>query len=259
MSLREPAEQLCFVGYLVVGRLLRSARYSSVRIVHLNGEREVRKRRRFYAPLLIATSGPLASMLDTGVRVLAQREWERREKELYARVHGASIRLDADGTLVLPFLAGETLATLLENPALDHSERTRAIELAVVALSDFHARGFTHADAMAENAMVDLEAGVARWLDFETMHDPGRPMVWRRADDVRALLATCLIRTAPEKRHETIRLILDVYADPEVARLLAAYFDSTVRRGLAFHLGQAAMSFRQFRETARLLGEYLGD
>ena len=57
--------------------------------------------------------------------------------------------------------------------------------------------GFTHGDAMAENVMVDLEAGVAHWFDFETIHDSRRPMAWRRADDVRALLVTCLVRTVP--------------------------------------------------------------
>ena len=123
------------------------------------------------------------------------------------------IRIDADGTLVLPRLAGETLATLLEDPALDESVQRRAIELAVVALAELHRLGFTHGDAMAENVMVDLDAGVAHWFDFETVHDAGRPMAWRRADDVRALLATCLVRTAPERLAETLRLILDVYAD----------------------------------------------
>ena len=53
------------------------------------------------------------------------------------------------------------------------------------------------ADAMAENVLVDLDAGVARWFDFETVHEASRPQIWRRADDVRALLATCLLRTAP--------------------------------------------------------------
>ena len=64
--------------------------------------------------------------------------------------------------------AGETLATLLEDPELEESVRKRAIELAVVALAEFHHLGFTHGDAMAENVMVDLEAGVAHWFDFET-------------------------------------------------------------------------------------------
>ncbi len=128
----------------------------------------MRKHRLFYAPLLVWLGDPLVRILDAGVRVLPQRAWEERERSIYRSVYDVSIRIDVDGTLVLPCLAGETLATLLEDPALEEPVRKRAIESAVVALAEFHRLGFTHGDAMAENVMVDLNAGVARWFDFET-------------------------------------------------------------------------------------------
>ena len=78
-------------------------------------------------------------------------------------------------------------------------------------------------------------------------------MAWRRADDVRALLGTCLIRTVPEKSAETLQLILDAYADKDVTRMLATNFTSVWRRSLSFHLAQAALSFQRFREIGRLL------
>ncbi len=56
--------------------------------------------------------------------------------------------------------------------------------------------------------LVDLEAGVAHWFDFETIHESSRTLAWRRADDVRALLATCLVRTVPERLAGTLQLIL---------------------------------------------------
>jgi hypothetical protein len=71
---------------------------------------------------------------------------------------------------------GKTLGTLPEDPKLEESVRKRAIERAVVAVAEFHRLGFTHGDAMAENVTVDLDAGVARWFDFETIHDSSRPM-----------------------------------------------------------------------------------
>jgi hypothetical protein len=124
---------------------------------------------------------------------------------------------------------------------------------------------------MAENVLVDLEAGVAHWFDFETVHDSSRPMAWRRADDVRALLVTCLARTVSETRAETLEFILDVYADlsrrscnaakadEDVTRVLATSFTSVWRRALIFHLAQAGLSFQCFREIARLLRERLGE
>jgi hypothetical protein len=251
---RELVERSYFILCLALGRLLRAARYSKARIVQQDGEPRVRKHRVFYAPLLVWLGNPLMWVLNTGVRILPQRDWEEREREVYQRLHGASIRIDAGGTLVLPCLAGKTLAALLEEPA-----RKRAIELAVLALAGLHRLGFTHGDAMAENVLIDLEAGVAHWLDFETVHDARRPIAWRRADDVRALLATCLLRTGPEKLAETLQLILDVYADEGVIRPLALSFASVWRRPLPLHLGQAGLSFQSFREIARLLRERLGE
>jgi len=237
-----------------MGRLLRSAKYSTVRIAHRDGVRLVRKRRRLYAPALVWIGAPLLRMLDTGVLVLPQRDWERRERRVYGMVYGASVRIDPDGTVVMPCLAGESLAALLEEGSkLDESVRTTAIDLAVVALAEFHRSGFTHGDAMAENVIVDLEAGIAHWVDFETVHDSTRPIAWRRADDVRSLLVTCVIRTIPEKHAETLARILCVYADDAVTRVLAASFASVWRRSLAFHLAQAPLALQSFRDIGRLL------
>jgi hypothetical protein len=272
-GLAEPSltERAWFHVCLSMGRLLRSARYSRTRIVCDDGALRVRKYRLFYAPFLVRLAGPLVSIMNTGVRVLPRRDWVVREGRVYRTLYAASIRIEADGTLVLPCLPGQTLASLLEDPELEWSARMSAIEAAVVALAGFHRLGFTHGDAMAENVLVELDGAVAHWIDFETLHDSSRPIAWRRADDVRALLATCLLRTAPEKsraprgdpppgvkRAETLRLILDGYADEEVTRTLATSFTSVWRRPLAFHLGQAGLSFRDYREVGSLLSERLG-
>jgi len=218
--------------------------------VHQEGQRLVRKHRRFYAPLLIWMSGPLLRILDTGVRVLPQRPWVERERQIYWSLGRASIRIENDGTLVLPWLAEETLAAVLEDPARTEPVRKTAIQRAVVALAEFHHLGLTHGDAMAENVLIDLEAGAAHWFDFETVHDSSRPMAWRRADDVRALLVTCVIRTVPEHYAEIVNLVLDEYADDEVTRVLATNFTSIWRRALTFHLAQAGLSFQSFRQMA---------
>ena len=243
-----------------LGWLLRSARYSSARSVYRSGERQVRKSRSFHAPLLIWSGNALLRVLDTGVRVLPEREWHQRESQIYRNVYDTSVRVDVDGTLILPCLAGETLAALLEDPTLQEPVRKKAIECAAVALAEFHQRGFTHGDAMAENVLVDLAPRpyVARWFDFETIHDSNRPVAWRRADDVRALLVTCLLRTQPERLAETLQLIVDVYGDEEVTHLLEMSFNSILRRPLTFHLAQAGLSIQCFREIGRLLRAHAG-
>jgi hypothetical protein len=78
-------------------------------------------------------------------------------------------------------------------------------------------------------------------------------------DDVRALLVTCLVRTGPEQLTETLQLILAVYADEGVTRVLTPSFTSVWRRPLSFHLAQAGLSWRCYREIARLLRERVGE
>ncbi len=246
---RELAERAYFVLCRALGRLLRSGRYAKAWIVQQDGELQVRKYRLFYAPLLVWLGGPLVRILDTGVRVLPQRDWEERERRLYRRLRGTSIRIDADGVLVLPCLAGKTLGALLDDPQLEESDRKRAIERAVAALAEFHHLGFTHGDAMAENVMVDLESGVAHWFDFETIHDSTRPMAWRRADDVRALLVTW---PGPNRPREARR-------DPPAHPGCLCGRRSNPRSGHELHLGIAAPAHLPSRPGRVVLSVFPGD
>jgi hypothetical protein len=251
--MRELAARAWFALSHAAGQGLRSARYASVRVVGQGDDMVVRKRRAAYAPLLIAVGDPLVRrVLDTGVRVLPQPAWESREALLHARLRGTRVRI-ADGTLVLPYLPGRTLAALLEDRVLGASVRDTAVALAAGALAAFHRHGFTHGDAMAENVMVDLEAGVAHWFDFETVHEPRRSVDWCRADDLRALLTTCLVRTARAERAALVALALDAYADESIVGLMVTRFASMPQRPLALHLGQAPLAYRDYREIARLL------
>jgi serine/threonine protein kinase len=250
---RELAERAYFGVSFRLGRLLRASRYSRTRIVVEGGKPQVRKRRAPHASLLIWMSVPLVGLLNPGVRVLPTREWVERERTLYRTLYGAPVREEGDGTLVLPFLSGRTLASLVEDRDVSEPVRMCAIELAVTALAQLHSRGITHGDAMAENVMVDVEADMARWFDFETVHEDQRSLTWRCADDLRALLTTSLLRTAPDDLDRMMGVILERYADAEVTRHLAANLASVWRRPLSFHLGQAGLSFRNYRALQQAL------
>jgi hypothetical protein len=95
--LRVIASRAYFALCLAAGRMLRPARYSTVRIINRDDERLVRKHRRFYAPLLIRMSDLLVRILNSGVRVLPQRDWEQRERRIYQRLYGASIQVMSTG------------------------------------------------------------------------------------------------------------------------------------------------------------------
>lgn len=249
-------ERAYFLCCRLLGRLLRHATYSTVDISTRDGVQQVRKRRSIHAPVLVLLGEPLVRLLDAGVRILPRRTWIAREKLIYSRLYSTSIQVEDHGVLVLPHLSGRTLATLLEDASLPARDRTRAVALAVAALGRFHNAGLTHGDAMAENVMVDLATGTACWFDFETVHDPRRSIPWSRADDVRALIATCVLRAAADEITPLLRVIADVYADEEVIRLAAGAFARTFRRPLTFHLGQAGLSLRDYREIHRVLSAH---
>ena len=254
-SVRELVERAYFALCQATAWLLRSARYTRVRFDRRDREPLVWKERSFYAPLLVWLSGPVVRLLDGGVRVLPARDWQERERRVYRALDRPPVRFDGGRGLVLPRLPGETLAGVLENQGLDDSDRAQAIRLATLALAELHRLGFTHADAMAENVTVDLEAGSAHWFDFETVHDSSHSLAWQRADDLRALMFSCAARTSPGRRLATVRLTLDTYSDSAIERELATSVTSAFRRALAFHLSQAAVSFEADRQMARLLGE----
>ncbi|HEX6693475.1 MAG TPA: hypothetical protein VF035_02110 [Longimicrobiales bacterium] len=247
------AERAWFGICLLAGTLLRSARYARTEVVSCDGERVVHKQRRFYAPVLIGLGNPLGRLLGTGVRVLPQRQWAKRERELMDALYGARVHWENNQSMTLPFLRGITLAALLESADTAESERRRGILMATAALAHLHGSGYTHADAMAENVMIDLDGGAARWFDFETVHDPSRPVDWRRADDLRALIATCMLRTKATDRGSVLRDILDAYPYSGPVEYVMNAFATALQRSLPLHLGQAPLPLDTFREIHSLL------
>jgi hypothetical protein len=107
---------------------------------------------------------------------------------------------------------------------------------------------------MVSNVMIDIESNRARWFDFENVHDERRSISWRRADDVRALLASCLAVTDASRHAELAQCILDVYGDLNVIQLVRGLLGSTIQRSLPFHLGQAPLSYRAYSAIGRTLG-----
>ena len=251
--MRDFPERCYFRVCLFMGGLLRAARYSKTAIDEHRGMPIVRKRRAFYAPLLIRASVPVVKALDAGVRVLRQREWEERERQLHARLGRGAIATTDDGGLLLPRLPGVTLGALLEDARVDSASRLLAIQRAASSLAEFHRHGFTHADAMADNVLVTPGSHAAYWFDFETVHEPTRTPAWRRADDLRALLTTTLVQVRHEMRAETLNVLLDAYGDDETSRVMAASVTPVWRRSLTFHLAQAPLTFASFKEIGRLL------
>jgi hypothetical protein len=114
--------------------------------------------------------GALSAILTTGMRVLSLREWEARERRIYGDLRYLSLPVTGNGCSSFHCSLGRR-SRRGWRPRAQQTDGIRAIELAVVGLAGLHRFGYTHGDAMAENVMIDLPAGVAHWFDFETVQD----------------------------------------------------------------------------------------
>jgi hypothetical protein len=242
-----------FACSFLIGTALRSGRYASAEVIERNGTVVVRKERLRRAPILVWLVGVLYKLLDSGVRVLPQHEWEARERERYLSLYNLRVERNGDRVLILPRLPGVPLAQLLSERGVDSHSRSRALALATAALGAMHRTGTTHADAMASNVMIDLDSNSAQWFDFENVHEDGRSPLWCRADDVRALLSSCLALTDASLHAEVTQVIVDSYGDDEIVRLAGRVFDSVLHRPLPFHLGQAPLAYRTYLGIGRAL------
>lgn len=211
----------------LIGQLVVALPLNRVARVERDGRAFYRKRRRWYAPLLIAASACGTS--PPRFMVLRADEWRAQEAALHRLLYGALVRFCPTGELELPACPGVTLAALLASARHTRGERRRALAAAIAALHSLHrlhvgGRPFSHGDATVENVTYDPATGRAHWFDFETAHDPRRPHAWRCADDLRALLFSAAAHLDATTLAETLAAH---YPDgPALAEL----------RGLASHL-----------------------
>ena len=227
-----------------------------MRIVQQDSQRLVRKHRRFYAPLLIWMSGLLVRVLDAGVRVLA------------------AAGLGATGALDLPapprcFDSGGCRPDA--RPAAACWTHAGDVAGGSGSSRSRSERGPWHTRPSPSPTFIAADSPTAtRWprtccVDLRSRR---RPLVRLRNDsrgEPAAGLATCRrsagtarhlpAQNRPGNRGGTLELILDVYADEDVTRVLATSFTSVWQRSLTLHLLQAPLSFECFCELGRLLCE----
>lgn len=234
------------------GGVLRNARYASVDTIAPDAT-HVRKKRALFAPVLIRMGRWLLRVLNSGIEVLEQDEWHAREQFMYRELYNAEAIVESSGAILLPKLRGVTLASLLERHDLPLQEKIRAVGISAVSLEEFHARGFSHGDAMATNGLVVPSANRTYWIDFETAHESRLSLNERHADDLRAFISTVALRFAPANLPAVLETIDQSYENGEVKGLTAAYFSTVWHRALIFHLGQAPLSRETFLELGGLM------
>jgi hypothetical protein len=239
----------------IIGRSLAKVRLNRVRLKMENGLELCFKRRRWYARPLIWGGNLYLRWLDSSVRVLPDAAWQMRECNVYTQLYGIDVRLGAHGELIAPAGKGICLDRLLKRNHDAVSQQ--ALAAAARALKRLHsiqlASGnssripLSHGDATIFNVLYDIPTDTAHWFDFETEHDPARSWLWRRADDLRALLTSACSVVEEDAIARTAAALLEAYGDAQISSGVARHLAAGALRPSAYYLAQAWLTPRRNR------------
>ncbi len=227
-----------------LARLSRRIHFSRV----VMAEDKVLKKRYPGTDAVVHLANATLRLARVPVRFLGEREWHRREVSV-AALTGSPLAtcVDGRGWVAMRRAKGEVLARILPR----EGERERAVVLAILGLGLLHEAGVTHGDATASNVAVDLRGESAIFFDFEQRHT-GISFEAARADDLRALLFTCLLACADDRRRALAAAALQIVR-PE---LRAALHASVAAKELAtnpLHLAQIDGDRQAHRHIASIL------
>jgi hypothetical protein len=243
-----------------LARLIGVLPLNRVTVHNVAGRSVYHKRRRWYAPALIAA----ARLAPGRFVVLSGATWHAWERAVYWQAYGEEIDIKSDGSLAVPAQPGVVLATLLAS-GCDEPAALEACEAALRALARLHSqvitlpdgstRPFSHGDATVANVTYDAAQGRAWWFDFETMSAPHRSVPWRQADDLRALLFSSASLLGPTRSVLFARQAVRMYEATAVLRELQAIAAAVRHRPEPLHLAQTHCSPHLARVLADALCE----
>ncbi|HEY0073373.1 MAG TPA: hypothetical protein VGB77_04665 [Abditibacteriaceae bacterium] len=222
MRLQSGHAPLLFEGAALLGRAMYLMKLGRVRRMRWRGQIVWRKRRHFYAPLIVRVGNALSRWLNCGVYGLSQEEWLVWEMTLAPLCGDGQTRRCGRHLLSRP-MPGASLRELLPQKKIDEALRAALIELQRLHKMQvtFPCGTFalwSHGDAHAGNVFYDDGSKRAQWFDFESVHDLRRPSAQRHADDLQTLLFSAAVYLPERNWAQMIGLAREVYVDSEVWR-----------------------------------------
>lgn len=259
MSIPDPRALLANLASQLIGALALNA----LRIDLARGT--VAKRRRWFAPAVIAFGGAYTRLMRLPIRVLPERAWIARERRLYRALYGEQVEAARGGWLIVRH-HGTALSALLVQRERSAEARRAWLCAAMRELRRVHGirvpvRGheepFSHGDAGARNIAFCPRTGRPHWFDFEIAHDHRLDPRARQADDIRALLFSALSLLPPGECDEAARAALAAYDDAGVRAALASRIAAGSLRTDTYHLAQLRISLRRHNELCALVARAL--
>ncbi len=212
---------LLFEGATLLGKSLYLLKLGRTRRVRWRGQIVWRKRRHFYAPLIVSVGNALSRFFHCGVYGLSHGAWLYWEETLSPLCGDGQTRRQGQNLLSLP-MPGVPLREVL------HDENALAFCAALRELQRLHNTKmrfpvgkvdfWSHGDAHAGNVFFDAATDRAQWFDFESIHDLRRSPANRHAADLQTFLFSTAVYLAENQWPQIVRLAREIYADELIWR-----------------------------------------
>ena len=240
-----------------------------VSFVEMEKTERVLKHRVWWSRALIVIGNWVFYFRRPSIRVLPTREWLDWEQaiKLSNRSNKPLVTCQRQDRnlreLITEKICGETLADLLRCNETDETRKLRLIGFATQSLLRLHQRRvasdsttnskqnpaterseilLSHADATAQNVMIDLETEIAEWFDFDLQHDLREPAAIRHGDDLRALLFSIIYCCRWNDLQKVVNNVHRNYPTTEVWQALKEQISSRRFRRDIFHQAQIRRS-----------------
>jgi hypothetical protein len=244
------------------GRGLDHVRLNRIRTVDVDGVAYVAKRRRWYAPLLIAVGNAYLRQIGAKTRILTNHTWHIWETEIY-RLQEKGTCPPANGWLLIPLRGDTVLRDYLASHEKSTLDKLQAIRLASQSLARLHQlrlrwpdgreRLFSHGDATVRNVVLSEPPLTANWIDFDMGHQAALPDEWRHADDLRALLFSAASWFPRDRYQHLSEHGLTGYGIPSVIDKLAEIVMASGKHPSSFQLAQSGLNYDQNRQFNAVL------
>ena len=219
------------------------------------------KRRYRRARILIPLGNLYLRLQGAMSEVLPSHQWIEWESAI-AGLSGNRIRAcDNRAALELPIIEGVSLEEVLRSD-VSLQIKLQAISWAAESLRNLHRRRITacgvsdwslsHGDATCRNVIVDHDANVATWIDFDTRHRVHLIAVTRQADDLRTLVCSCARWLDQANYPVLIKAACVGYRDADVIKEMQRLFRDW-RCPNVFQLAQAPLNVDEFLHLRKLV------
>ena len=212
-----------------------------------DGRSLVRKRRSWFAGLLIFPGNVVFWFRRVPLRVLYNGQWLRWERTLKLALRNESI--PAGTELLCETIPGQPLSQQLCDGEVESADRLAWLKIATVALKNLHKETvlqpdferpivLSHGDAAVSNVLYCDQTEQAEWFDFDLRHDFRMDADQRHADDLRSLIFSAGVFCPAEELESIVSMVKHEY---RCDRVWAALQSQLVSRWFwfdLFHLSQ---------------------